>query len=205
VLIFLLLLLRNCDAEFLVQNTKVRKFWRLQLLRRLSRRHRDALTMILVMAVMLRSIFWEWEFSVDCVAQAEAPRWQRRRRGLMKGTPKFRAMAVVAMVCAAFAGCKSSADAGRGREADNTADHEHGCGDTAADCHGCAATGKNGWIRRQGCVRSRGEDGLVRAAACRRRQAIAQTQDYILSQLQTFGCTVETDAFTASTPVGPCR
>src|SRR6266436_2922227 len=34
-------------------------------------------------------------------------------------------------------------------------------------------------------------------------QAIAQTQDYILSQLQTFGCTVETDAFTASTPVGP--
>ncbi|HYK39270.1 MAG TPA: M28 family peptidase [Candidatus Eremiobacteraceae bacterium] len=34
-------------------------------------------------------------------------------------------------------------------------------------------------------------------------QALAQTQDYILSQLQSFGCTVETDAFTAQTPAGP--
>ncbi|HWZ97046.1 MAG TPA: M28 family peptidase [Candidatus Dormibacteraeota bacterium] len=34
-------------------------------------------------------------------------------------------------------------------------------------------------------------------------QAIAQTQDYILSQLQSFGCSVETDAFTAQTPAGP--
>ncbi len=34
-------------------------------------------------------------------------------------------------------------------------------------------------------------------------QAIAQTQEYILSQLQSYGCTVETDAFTATTPVGP--
>ena len=33
-------------------------------------------------------------------------------------------------------------------------------------------------------------------------QAIAQTQDYILSQLQSFGCTVETDAFSADTPAG---
>jgi len=34
-------------------------------------------------------------------------------------------------------------------------------------------------------------------------QAIAQTQDYILSQLQSFGCTVEIDAFNANTPAGP--
>lgn len=34
-------------------------------------------------------------------------------------------------------------------------------------------------------------------------QAIAQTQDYILAQLQSFGCTVEIDAFNASTPAGP--
>jgi glutaminyl-peptide cyclotransferase len=34
-------------------------------------------------------------------------------------------------------------------------------------------------------------------------QALAQTQDYILSQLQSFGCTVDTDAFTAQTPAGP--
>jgi len=34
-------------------------------------------------------------------------------------------------------------------------------------------------------------------------QAIAQTQDYILSQLQSFGCTVETGAFNANTPSGP--
>jgi glutaminyl-peptide cyclotransferase len=33
-------------------------------------------------------------------------------------------------------------------------------------------------------------------------QAIAQTQDYILSQLQSFGCTVETDAFSADSPAG---
>ena len=33
-------------------------------------------------------------------------------------------------------------------------------------------------------------------------QAIAQTQDYILSQLQSFGCTVEADAFSADTPAG---
>jgi Zn-dependent M28 family amino/carboxypeptidase len=32
--------------------------------------------------------------------------------------------------------------------------------------------------------------------------AIEQTQDYILSQLQSFGCTVETDAFSADTPAG---
>src|SRR5262252_7914629 len=34
-------------------------------------------------------------------------------------------------------------------------------------------------------------------------QALAQTQDYILAQLQSFGCTVETDAFNANTPAGP--
>jgi len=33
-------------------------------------------------------------------------------------------------------------------------------------------------------------------------QALAQTQSYILSQLQSFGCTVETDAFNAQTPAG---
>ena len=32
--------------------------------------------------------------------------------------------------------------------------------------------------------------------------AIAQTQDYILSELKSFGCTVETDDFSAQTPVG---
>ncbi|HJZ65342.1 MAG TPA: M28 family peptidase [Candidatus Acidoferrum sp.] len=34
-------------------------------------------------------------------------------------------------------------------------------------------------------------------------QAIAQTQDYILAQLKSFGCTVEADDFNATTPVGP--
>jgi glutaminyl-peptide cyclotransferase len=33
-------------------------------------------------------------------------------------------------------------------------------------------------------------------------QAIAQTQDYILSELSSYGCTVETDAFNAQTPAG---
>ncbi|HLK03029.1 MAG TPA: M28 family peptidase [Candidatus Acidoferrum sp.] len=33
-------------------------------------------------------------------------------------------------------------------------------------------------------------------------QALAQTQDYILSQLKAFGCTVETDDFSAQTPAG---
>jgi hypothetical protein len=33
-------------------------------------------------------------------------------------------------------------------------------------------------------------------------QAILQTQDYISSQLSSFGCTVETDAFSADTPAG---
>jgi Zn-dependent M28 family amino/carboxypeptidase len=33
--------------------------------------------------------------------------------------------------------------------------------------------------------------------------AIARTQEYILSQLQSFGCKVETDAFAAQTPAGP--
>ncbi len=33
-------------------------------------------------------------------------------------------------------------------------------------------------------------------------QAIAQTQDYILSELESFGCTVETDDFSARTPAG---
>ncbi len=33
-------------------------------------------------------------------------------------------------------------------------------------------------------------------------QALAHTQDYILSQLKSFGCTVETDDFSAITPVG---
>src|SRR5882672_10607453 len=33
-------------------------------------------------------------------------------------------------------------------------------------------------------------------------QALGQTQDYILSQLQSFGCTVEIDAFNAQTPAG---
>jgi hypothetical protein len=33
-------------------------------------------------------------------------------------------------------------------------------------------------------------------------QAIAQTQDYITSQLSSFGCTVDTDAFSSDTPAG---
>ncbi len=33
-------------------------------------------------------------------------------------------------------------------------------------------------------------------------QALAQTQDYIQSELKSYGCTVETDSFTADTPVG---
>jgi hypothetical protein len=33
-------------------------------------------------------------------------------------------------------------------------------------------------------------------------QAISQTQDYITSQLSSFGCTVDSDAFSSDTPVG---
>src|SRR5260370_40335868 len=33
-------------------------------------------------------------------------------------------------------------------------------------------------------------------------QAISQTQDYITSQLSSFGCTVYTDAFSSDTPAG---
>jgi glutaminyl-peptide cyclotransferase len=33
-------------------------------------------------------------------------------------------------------------------------------------------------------------------------QAISQTQDYITSQLSSFGCTVDTDAFSSDTPAG---
>src|SRR6266404_1301668 len=33
-------------------------------------------------------------------------------------------------------------------------------------------------------------------------QAILQLQDYLQSELKSYGCTVETDAFTADTPVG---
>jgi glutaminyl-peptide cyclotransferase len=33
-------------------------------------------------------------------------------------------------------------------------------------------------------------------------QAIAQTQDYILTQLKSYGCTTEVDAFNADTPIG---
>lgn len=34
-------------------------------------------------------------------------------------------------------------------------------------------------------------------------QAIAQAQDYILSELSSYGCSVDTDAFNAETPAGP--
>jgi glutaminyl-peptide cyclotransferase len=34
-------------------------------------------------------------------------------------------------------------------------------------------------------------------------QAIAQTQNYILSELSSYGCAVETDVFNAQTPAGP--
>jgi glutaminyl-peptide cyclotransferase len=33
-------------------------------------------------------------------------------------------------------------------------------------------------------------------------QAIVQTQDYLQSELKSYGCTVETDSFTADTPIG---
>jgi glutaminyl-peptide cyclotransferase len=33
-------------------------------------------------------------------------------------------------------------------------------------------------------------------------QAIAQTQDYLQSELKSYGCAVETDSFTAETPIG---
>src|ERR1700682_3274763 len=34
-------------------------------------------------------------------------------------------------------------------------------------------------------------------------QAIAQAQDYILSELASYGCTADIDAFNAQTPAGP--
>src|SRR6267142_1881594 len=44
---------------------------------------------------------------------------------------------------------------------------------------------------------------LCGTAGCKSKSdAEKQTKDYILSQLQSFGCTVETDAFSADTPAG---
>jgi len=91
---------------------------------------------------------------------------------------------------------------GRRKDRENAAAiHEFSCGAVAADRCGRAAGGEDRRIRREGGLRSRRENGFVWAAAVG-SQAIAQTQDYILSELKSFGCTVETDDFSARTPAG---
>jgi len=97
--------------------------------------------MILVMAVMLALYFLGVGVSWIALRKRKR-RWQRRRRGLDEGD--FRNLEQWRWLrwCALRLPDARQRRCGKGREADNTADHEHGCGDTAADCHGCAATGK---------------------------------------------------------------
>jgi Zn-dependent M28 family amino/carboxypeptidase len=120
----------------------------------------------------------------------------------MKGTLKFRAMTVVATACAAFAGCKSSADAGKAEKQTTPPFMSTVAATPPQVATDAVAPEKTGGFDGKAAF-----DHVAKMVSFGPRpagsQAIAQTQDYILSQLQTFGCTVETDAFTANTPAGP--
>lgn len=122
----------------------------------------------------------------------------------MKGTRKLGAMVVVAAACAAcaFAGCKSSADAEKAEKPKTPPFMS-----TVAATPPQIATDALPPEKTGGFDGKAAFDHVAKMVSFGPRpagsQAIAQTQDYILSQLQSFGCMVETDAFTASTPAGP--
>jgi glutaminyl-peptide cyclotransferase len=122
----------------------------------------------------------------------------------MRGSREFGAMAVVAAACVtyAFAGCKSTADAGKA-EKQTTPPFMS----TVAATPPQIATDALPPEKTGGFDGKAAFDHVAKMVSFGPRpagsQAIAQTQDYILAQLQSFGCTVETDAFTANTPAGP--
>jgi glutaminyl-peptide cyclotransferase len=138
-----------------------------------------------------------------CIAQAESASGNGAAGGLMKGTRKLEAVAIAAVCLAhASAGCKSSADAGKA-EKQTTPPFMSTVAATppqiAADALAPEKTGGFDGKAAFAHVAKMVSFGPRPAGS----QAIAQTQDYILARLQSFGCTVETDAFTASTPAGP--
>jgi Zn-dependent M28 family amino/carboxypeptidase len=122
----------------------------------------------------------------------------------MGGTREFGAMAVVAAACFAysFAGCQSSADAGKAEKQTRPPFMS-----TVAARPPQIATDALPPEKTGGFDGKAAFDHVAKMVSFGPRpsgsQAIAQTQDYILSQLQSYGCTVETDAFNANTPAGP--
>jgi len=117
----------------------------------------------------------------------------------MRRIGQFRTVALCCAV-AAFVGCKSNADAEKAQKAQPPFMTSVAVppAQIATDARPAEKTG--------GFDGKAAYDHVAKMVSFGPRPsgspALAQTQDYILSQLKSFGCTVETDDFSAQTPAG---
>ncbi len=122
---------------------------------------------------------------------------------LMGGSENFRKIAITGLVFTGllFAGCKSNADAEKKPDAAQPPFMSAVAANPPQIAVDALPPEKTGGFDGKAAF-----DHVARMVSFGPRpsgsQAIAQTQDYILSQLQSFGCTVESDAFSAQTPAG---
>jgi glutaminyl-peptide cyclotransferase len=113
---------------------------------------------------------------------------------------QFRAGAVLCAVFA-FAGCKNNADAAKTENAAQPPFMSSVAVPPAQIATDALPAEKTGGFEGKAAY-----DHVAKMVSYGPRpsgsQAIVQTQDYILSELKSFGCTVETDDFAAQTPAG---
>jgi glutaminyl-peptide cyclotransferase len=111
---------------------------------------------------------------------------------------------VVLVLCAGLfglTGCKANSDEAHGAAANPAAASATAAGAAQAGADDAPAPDKTG-----GFDGKRAFEQVAKQVGFGPRpsgsQAIAQTQDYILTQLKSDGCTTEVDAFNADTPIG---
>ena len=122
-----------------------------------------------------------------------------------RGAKKF-SMQLVFLTCTgllALAGCKANTEQGQGAPTSTAASTPGG---------GLVPAGQSGLDDTPAPEKVGGFDGKRAFEHVAKQvefgprpsgsQAILQAQDYILSQLKSYGCTVDVDAFNADTPVG---
>jgi glutaminyl-peptide cyclotransferase len=118
---------------------------------------------------------------------------------LHREAPRVGLTILTALLVAAFAGCKSN----------GTDDHASAANKPVASSPVAAPQVPDDALPAEktgGFDGARAYDHVAKLVSFGQRpsgsQAIAQAQDYITSQLSSYGCTVDTDAFTSDTPAG---
>ena len=210
VLIFFLSVFGIVTPKFLIQNTKYAVLV-ITVVAAIVTPTPDAMTMLMVMGVMTGLVFcWGGSF-VGGGARGESDAWRRRRGAEHDDAKVFRITTRGKALQCAFCGigcCWGSQGAKRRRDGEVN----EASGATApfmASCRCAAAQVPDDALPAE---KTGGFDGKLAYEHVAKlvgfgprpsgSQAIAQAQDYITSQLSSFGCTVDTDSFSSDTPAG---